>query len=100
MLHSSHTRRPRPPPPHFPLQGADLVVDGVVASCHSEWFLDALVPASMVRYLPAIYEATLTPVYWLYRLVGAASARWLAEDVGLVQAVDAALRSTALAFSA
>merc|ERR1719197_2255913 len=34
-----------------------ITVDGVVASAHSDWFLDDLIPASMVGYLPTIYQA-------------------------------------------
>lgn len=37
-------------------QGAYLIVDGVVASPHSDFVLDDLVPAAWAKHLPAIYE--------------------------------------------
>ncbi|KXZ41341.1 hypothetical protein GPECTOR_533g535 [Gonium pectorale] len=65
------------------VRGADLIVDGVVASPHSDWILDAVAPAWMVPYLPYIYEVLLAPVYGLYCMVGPATAEWLAHGLGL-----------------
>ncbi|KXZ45492.1 hypothetical protein GPECTOR_54g233 [Gonium pectorale] len=67
------------------VRGADLVVDGVVASPHSNWILDWAAPASMVRYLPYVYEILLAPVYGLYRMVGPVTAEWLAHGLGLAE---------------
>ena len=36
--------------------GGDIVVDGVVASCHSSWVLDKFTPSSLFSYLPAMYQ--------------------------------------------
>ncbi|KXZ54182.1 hypothetical protein GPECTOR_5g278 [Gonium pectorale] len=63
------------------VRGADLIVDGVVASPHSDWLLDSIAPAWLVRHLPTIYEAFLTPVYGLYCTVGPAALEWLAQDL-------------------
>ena len=69
-------------------------MDGVVASPHSNWFLDAHVPAHLRRHLPAVYEAVLAPVYVLYLALvpftGPAFARWVYEDLHLVEAASAA----------
>ncbi|BDA51063.1 probable Indian hedgehog protein at C-terminar half [Coccomyxa sp. Obi] len=48
--------------------GGHLVVDGVVASSHSDWVLDDVVPPSMVPYLPVIYQAIFWPIYWAQQL--------------------------------
>jgi len=40
-------------------QSGNIIVDGVVASSHSEWFLDSQMPASMIQYLPAMYQHVL-----------------------------------------
>jgi hypothetical protein len=79
-----YTSTPAPP------QGADLVVDGMVASAHSNWMLDRITPAPLRWALPAVYEAILTPVYALYRLVGPRTAEWLAHGpLNLVSSVRA-----------
>ncbi|KXZ51391.1 hypothetical protein GPECTOR_12g353 [Gonium pectorale] len=67
------------------VRGADLIVDGVVASPHSDWILDSVAPAWMVPYLPYIYEALLAPVYGLYCIVGPATAEWLAHGLALAE---------------
>ncbi|KXZ52030.1 hypothetical protein GPECTOR_10g1053 [Gonium pectorale] len=67
------------------VRGADLIVDGVVASPHSDWILDSVAPAWMVPYLPYIYEALLAPVYGLYCIVGPATAEWLAHGLRLAE---------------
>jgi len=50
---------------------AMIVVNGVVASTHSAWFLDSVMPTSLTHLLPAIYETCLTPARALYHLMGA-----------------------------
>lgn len=69
------------------VRGADLVVDGVVASPHSDWVLDGVTPAALRHHLPAVYEALLAPVYAAYLAVGARAAEWLAHGgLGLAEA--------------
>lgn len=41
---------------HPQIRGADLIVDGVVASTQARWIFTSLLPASMHHMLPAIYE--------------------------------------------
>ena len=72
------------------VRGADLIVDGVVASPHSDWLLDSVASAGMRKHLPAVYEAMLAPVHWLYLVIGPAWAEWLAHGVGLAEAGGAA----------
>ena len=60
-----------------------------MASPHSDWLLDPVTPAGLRKHLPAVYEAMLAPIYWLYRLVGPATAEWLAHGVGLAEAAEA-----------
>jgi hypothetical protein len=62
-----------------------------VASPHSDWLLDAVTPAALRKHLPAVYEVLLAPVYSLYRLVGPATAEWLAHSgLGLAEAGSSA----------
>eukprot|EP00961_Rhodomonas_salina_P298479 3938114-Rhodomonas_salina.1 len=42
-----------------------VVVDGVVASAHSEWFLEGLVPP---RFAPRLYQVLLAPVRAIFHL--------------------------------
>ena len=46
-----------------------IVVDGVVASAHSDWFLDPLAPSFAVPYLPATYQALLSPLQLLHSVL-------------------------------
>lgn len=48
--------------------GGTIVVNGVVASTHSEWFLDNAFEllALPLHWLPAVYQAILWPVRMLY----------------------------------
>lgn len=57
----------------------NIIVDGILASSHSSWFLDDLVndvggPAYL-QYLPTIYQAVLAPARWMYDMVGPEIAR-------------------------
>ena len=59
----------------FTMDG-DILVDGVLASAHSEWFLDSTARhLGMTSLLPSVYQATLAPARGLYHLVGAQVAR-------------------------
>jgi hypothetical protein len=51
--------------------GGLIVVDGVVASAHSSWVLDAAFDAlGQTRHLPAAYQLLFAPLRALYRLGG------------------------------
>lgn len=64
----------------FTLAG-DIVVNGVVASSHSEWFLDELADKfGFSHLLPSIYQVVLAPARGLYHLVGPAAARQELEE--------------------
>ena len=53
-----------------------IVVDGVQASAHSDWFLDDIAePLGLTSVLPFIYQAVLTPARWMYHAVGSDIAR-------------------------
>jgi len=53
-----------------------LVVDGVVASEHSDSFLDPFWPASYDHHLPMAYHVVLAPFRWLSQLL---PTRWAAQ---------------------
>lgn len=57
-------------------ESGNIIVDGVVASAHSEWFLDAVVPVSMLPYLPAIYQGVLGFNRLLFWITGPRSAEF------------------------
>jgi len=59
----------------FTLSGS-IVVNGVVASSHSDWFLDEIAEKyGWTTMLPDIYQAVLMPARGLYHLMGAEVAR-------------------------
>merc|ERR1712178_335800 len=59
----------------FTIDGS-IVVDGVQASAHSDWFLDSLAaPLGLTSTLPSIYQAVLAPARWMYHAVGSEVAR-------------------------
>ena len=60
-----------------------IVVDGVVASAHSDWFLDGYVSADTQA---KVYQAMFAPVRGLYRIMGPAWTRTISEDWGVVDA--------------
>ena len=49
----------------------------------SEWFLDPITPDPLVRYLPSIYRAILSPARALYHLMGPDKARAFGEKYGV-----------------
>ncbi|KAI5067500.1 hypothetical protein GOP47_0018028 [Adiantum capillus-veneris] len=54
----------------FTLKG-DIIIDGVVASTHSEWFLDSTFDSlGISNLLPRAYEGILLPVRILYHILG------------------------------
>lgn len=54
--------------------GGSVVVNNVLASAHSNWVLDGLVPASATGYLPYVYQALFAPGRVLYNMLGASAA--------------------------
>ncbi|KAG0557672.1 hypothetical protein KC19_11G148500 [Ceratodon purpureus] len=51
--------------------GGTIIVNGVVASSHSEWFLDGIFEAlDLVHWLPSVYQMVLLPVRILYNGMG------------------------------
>jgi len=54
-----------------------IVVNGVVASAHSNWILDDWTPSSMSQYLPAAYQLLFLPGRLLYQFVGTPAADFL-----------------------
>jgi Hint module len=61
-----------------------IVVDGVVASAHSDWFLDGVVPADTQA---RVYQAILAPVRVAYRAMGPAWMEAVIERWGVVDLV-------------
>jgi MYXO-CTERM domain-containing protein len=61
-----------------------IVVDGVVASAHSDWFLDGIVSADAQT---KIYQAILAPVRVAYRALGPARMETITEGWGVVDFV-------------
>lgn len=54
-----------------------IVVNGVVASAHSNWILDDLTPSTMSQYLPAAYQVMFLPGRVLYHILGTSAANFL-----------------------
>jgi hypothetical protein len=51
--------------------GGTIIVNGVVASTHSKWFLDSAFKfPQLTHWLPAAYLMVLFPVRALYRVLG------------------------------
>jgi hypothetical protein len=51
--------------------GGTIIVNGVVASSHSDWFLDSVFEAmGVTHWLPAAYQLILLPARVLYAVVG------------------------------
>ncbi|WP_222184438.1 hypothetical protein [Geminicoccus harenae] len=75
------------------MQGS-IVVDGVVASAHSDWFLDGYVSAHAQA---GIYQAMFAPVRGIYTLIGPEWTRTIAEDWGVVDAAREGTGSPAAA---
>jgi LPXTG-motif cell wall-anchored protein len=78
-----------------------IVVDGVVASAHSDWFLDGVVsPDAQAR----VYQAILAPVRLAYHALGPARMEAITEGWGVVDFVREATtpggRGTGLGWAA
>lgn len=68
----------------FTLSG-DLVVNGVLASAHSDWFLDRVMPQSCVSNIPAIYQGVMTPMRAVYYVGGANAVKYLDANLKVVE---------------
>ena len=55
----------------------NIIVNGVAASAHSSWVLDAWVPSSLVKHLPKLYQAIFSSGRWIYWLAGAPAADFM-----------------------
>ena len=64
-----------------------IVVDGVVASAHSDWFLDGIVSADTQT---KVYQAILAPVRLAYQALGPQRMETVTESWGVVDAVRTA----------
>lgn len=61
-----------------------IVVDGVVASAHSDWFLDGIASAEVQG---RVYQAMFAPVRGLYRVIGPEWMQTVTERWGVVDFV-------------
>jgi hypothetical protein len=68
----------------FTLSG-DLVVNGVLASAHSDWFLDRVMPQSYVSSIPGIYQAVMSPMRAAYYVGGPNAVKYLDETLNVVE---------------
>jgi hypothetical protein len=68
----------------FTLSG-DLVVNGVLASAHSDWFLDRVMPQSYVSSIPAIYQAAMAPMRATYYVGGPNAVKYLDANLKVVE---------------
>jgi Hint module len=73
--------------------GGTILVDGVAASAHSDWFLDGLVSADTQG---KVYQAIFLPVRAIYHLIGPARMETIAEHWGVVDVVREATTQRAL----
>lgn len=64
--------------------GGTLVVDGVAASAHSDWFLDGIASPDTQG---AVYQALFAPVRLIYAVIGPAWMETVAEGWGVVDLV-------------
>lgn len=68
----------------FILSG-DLVVNGVLASAHSDWFLDRVMPQSHVSHIPAIYQTVMAPMRAAYYVGGPNAVKYLDANLKVVE---------------
>jgi hypothetical protein len=64
-----------------------LVVNQVVASAHSDWFLEPFVPLKYEHFIPIMYQAILAPVRALYNMLGRVKAQRIQEEWGFVELI-------------
>ncbi|MFO1072876.1 MAG: hypothetical protein U1E17_15160 [Geminicoccaceae bacterium] len=64
--------------------GGTIVVDGVAASAHSDWFLDGIASPDTQA---AVYQAMFAPVRLIYAAIGPAWTETVAEGWGVVDLV-------------
>ena len=73
-----------------------IVVDGVVASAHSDWFLDGIVSAEAQGQ---VYQAMFAPVRGIYRVIGPEWMQEITERWGVVDFIRAGTTPTSPATS-
>ena len=73
--------------------GGTILVDGVAASAHSDWFLDGLVSADTQG---KVYQAMFLPVRAIYHLIGPSRMETIAERWGVVDFVREATTPSAV----
>lgn len=61
-----------------------IVVDGVIASAHSDWFLDGIASADTQA---AVYQAMFAPVRLIYALIGPEAMKTVTVEWGVVDFV-------------
>jgi hypothetical protein len=66
-------------------ENAMVVVNGVVASIHSEWFLDSITPDSLSWALPSIYETALSGFRFFYHYAGSEWAQSVQQRLNLLE---------------
>ena len=72
--------------------GGTIVVDGVAASAHSDWFLDGLVSADTQG---KVYQAMFMPVRAIYHVIGPSRMETVTEGWGVVDFLrEATTRNT------
>jgi hypothetical protein len=54
------------------MQNGFIVVNGIQASCHSDFILDDVTPARLRHLLPYVYQVAFTPITLLYNIAGPA----------------------------
>jgi hypothetical protein len=68
----------------FTLSG-DLVVNGVLVSAHSDWFLDRVMPQGYVSNIPAVYQTIMSPMRAVYAVGGANAVKYLDTNLKVVE---------------
>ena len=63
------------------MQGGFIVVDGVLASTHSFWLLDYVLPQQLIKHVPAIYQVLFQPIFWAGRLFGVAEVSHFLDSI-------------------
>mmetsp|Transcript_17443 Transcript_17443/g.24400 ORF Transcript_17443/g.24400 Transcript_17443/m.24400 type:complete len:372 (+) Transcript_17443:567-1682(+) len=58
----------------------NIVVDGVLASCHSDWILDDMLPSLLSNHLPSFYNWCFKPMHALHHVAGSKVAKLLDLD--------------------
>ena len=63
------------------MQGGFVVVDGVLASTHSFWLLDCVMPQKLIKHVPAIYQIVFQPIFLAGKLFGVAEVSHFLDSI-------------------